>query len=288
MRNLLIAIICFLSINGFALQTARADSNPAISIGDADSVPDAVARVTATLEEQGFEIVLIVDHSAAAQSVDMELSPTQVIFAQQSRFLERLLLKRSDTIGIDLPVKILVFENEGAIQVTFNPIGYLVDRHDIKVKDLLLRFLESKLKQFGDRPDGLVTVESRQTVEDTVASLQAAISLNTAFRIPLVLDFDEDRGHSHFHRDRRLPVLIVFGNPNAGTPLMQTDQSIGIDLPQKFLVWEDRDGRVNITYNDPFFIAARHNIQGQDARLEAIAGALRNFALMGAGSDSNE
>ena len=69
---------------------------------------------------------------------------------------------------------------------------------------------------------------------------------------------------------------------------MQEDQSIGIDLPQKFLVWEDRDGNVNITYNDPFFIAERHNIYGQDARLDVIAGALHNFALIGAGSDPND
>jgi hypothetical protein len=53
-------------------------------------------------------------------------------------------------------------------------------------------------------------------------------------------------------------------------------------------VWEDANDVVNITYNAPFFIAARHNIQGQDARLEAIAGALRRFALLGAGRDPEE
>ena len=71
--------------------------------------------------------------------------------------------------------------------------------------------------------------------------------------------------------------------PSVGTPLMQEQQSIGIDLPQKFLVWEDDSGNVNITYNDPFALAKRHSIEGQDARLENISNALHNFARMGAG-----
>lgn len=65
---------------------------------------------------------------------------------------------------------------------------------------------------------------------------------------------------------------------------MQATQEAGIDLPQKFLVWEDSDGRVKISYNDPFFVAKRHNIQGQDERLAAIANALANIAQLGAGN----
>jgi uncharacterized protein (DUF302 family) len=289
MRNLLFAIFCFFTINGFSLQPSLADSNTGISIGDTDSVADAVAHITATLEDQGFEIVLVVDHSAAAKSVNLELPPTQVIFARQNRIFERHLLKRSDTIGIDLPLKYLVYQDEdGEIQVISNPVGYLVDRHDLIISDPLLRLLESKVEQFSDAPYGLVTVASRQTMEDTVESLKSVISPNTAFRIPLVLDYDADWWRNRNYRDSHLPVLIVFGNPEAGTPLIQEDQSIGLDLPQKFLVWEDRDGTVNITYNDPFFIAERHNIHGQDARLEVIADALRNFALIGAGSEAND
>ena len=294
MRNLLITIICFVTINGFSLPAAFADQDPEISpeisIGDAENVDDAVAHITAALERQGFEIVLTVNHSAAAAGVGRGLAPTQVIFARPPRLFERRLLKRSDTIGIDLPLKFLVFHREGEteIQVTFNSVGYLVDRHDIKINDLLLWLLQYKVEQFGDAPDGLITIQSLLSVEETVQSLQEAILSNPAFRIPLVLDYDADRGHDRYHRDHRLPVLIVFGNPNAGTPLMQADQCIGIDLPQKILVWEDADDGVYITYNDPFFIARRHNIQGQDKLLEAIAGALRRFVLLGAGRSPNE
>ena len=66
---------------------------------------------------------------------------------------------------------------------------------------------------------------------------------------------------------------------------MQEQRSIGIDLPQKYLVWEGDSGNVNITYNDPFALADRHSIVNQDERLTAIAGALNNFARAGAGLD---
>lgn len=283
MRNLINAVLCFVLAGG-VVSHASAEGQTVEeyvidSIKEATNVPDAVAQIIAILEQQGFSIPLVVDHEAGAVSVGLELAPTQVIFARPPRFPERRLLRRGTTVGLDLPLKFLVFEEDGKVQISVNAIGYLIDRHDLISRDFLFRSLDASIDQFGGVESGVVTVASLFSVEETVAALQAAIAANPAFRIPLVLDFNADRGN----RKRSLPTLIVFGNPNAGTPLMQVDQRIGIDLPQKFLVWQDKKGGVNISYNDPFFLAARHNIQGQDARLEAIANALRNFALVGGG-----
>jgi uncharacterized protein (DUF302 family) len=74
-------------------------------------------------------------------------------------------------------------------------------------------------------------------------------------------------------------ALLIFGNPKAGTPLMQAKQTFGIDLPLKVLAWEDASGNVWITYNDPAWLAARHTL-GDDAA-EAVSGvayALAKFA----------
>jgi uncharacterized protein (DUF302 family) len=73
--------------------------------------------------------------------------------------------------------------------------------------------------------------------------------------------------------------LLIFGNPRAGTPLMQAKQTTGIDLPLKVLAWEDTSGSVWVTYNDPAWLAARHGL-GEDAA-EAVTGlarALTTFA----------
>lgn len=242
----------------------------------AGSVEEAVGGIIDVLEDQGFEIPLVVNHSAAAASVGLSLRPTQVVFARPPDSQERRLLDRAITLGIDLPAKFLVFEDEqGEIQLRYNPIGYLIDRHDAPLADAAFLFLRGATEQFGDLADSLITIESSRTVGDTVDALTAAISANAAFRIPLIQSY-EARGGVR-------AVLMVFGNPNAGTPLMQATQEAGIDLPQKFLVWRDRGKRVFITYNDPLFVGRRHNVQGQDARLEAIAGALANFAAAGAG-----
>jgi uncharacterized protein (DUF302 family) len=55
--------------------------------------------------------------------------------------------------------------------------------------------------------------------------------------------------------------LLVFGNPKGGTPLMQVNQTIGIDLPLKVLVWQDQDGKTWLGYNDPGWLAARHGVE---------------------------
>jgi uncharacterized protein (DUF302 family) len=78
--------------------------------------------------------------------------------------------------------------------------------------------------------------------------------------------------------------LLIFGNPKAGTPLMQANQTIGIDLPLKVLVWEDASGGVWIAYNDPTWLAQRHQLGGNAAAaVKAMAGMLAKLAEAAAG-----
>ncbi|CAN5164004.1 hypothetical protein BH23ACT9_BH23ACT9_35530 [soil metagenome] len=66
--------------------------------------------------------------------------------------------------------------------------------------------------------------------------------------------------------------------------MLQAGQTIGIDLPQRILVFEDAGGQVFIAHNDPFFLADRHGISGQDERLQMIAMALQGLANAATGS----
>ena len=72
--------------------------------------------------------------------------------------------------------------------------------------------------------------------------------------------------------------LVIFGNPKVGTPLMNCERTIAIDLPQKALIWEDEGGDVWLAYNDPAELAKRHDLKGCEAVIEKVAGALANFA----------
>lgn len=72
--------------------------------------------------------------------------------------------------------------------------------------------------------------------------------------------------------------LIIFGNPAIGSKLMHCAQTAALDLPQKYLIWEDEKKNVWISYNDPEYLKVRHKIQGCDLLLDKISAALENFA----------
>jgi len=72
-------------------------------------------------------------------------------------------------------------------------------------------------------------------------------------------------------------VVVVFGNPRAGTPLMQADARIGIELPLRMLVW-DQGGQAVVGYNDPRNLADSYDLTSQVATLDAMASLLDALA----------
>jgi uncharacterized protein (DUF302 family) len=72
---------------------------------------------------------------------------------------------------------------------------------------------------------------------------------------------------------------LIFGNAKAGTPLMQSVQTMGIDLPLKALVWQDGSGTTWLSYNDPSWLAKRHGVDHEsEATLHAMTAALNALA----------
>lgn len=129
---------------------------------------------------------------------------------------------------------------------------------------------------------GLVTVDGGESVAATVDRIRSDIEEG-----PLSLVTTVDHAANAASVDMELPptTLLVFGNPEVGTPLMQSARSVAVDLPQKMLVWED-DGAVKVTYNDPRYLADRHEISGQDDRIETIGDALEKLATGGSDGGS--
>ena len=78
--------------------------------------------------------------------------------------------------------------------------------------------------------------------------------------------------------------LVIFGNPKGGTPLMQSVQTVGIDLPLKALVWQDAAGDTWLSYNDPTWLAQRHGLGGEtEPAINVMTGA-RSAIAQGAPS----
>ena len=78
--------------------------------------------------------------------------------------------------------------------------------------------------------------------------------------------------------------LLIFGNPKLGTHFFTSNQTAGIDLPMKALAWEDKNGQVWLTYNDPKYIARRHGIKDRDEIVVKMSRALGKFASISSGN----
>jgi len=105
--------------------------------------------------------------------------------------------------------------------------------------------------------DGLVAVKSPYNAKDTMNRLEEAVKkrgLNVFARI------DHAAGAAKVGKVLRPTEVLIFGNPQGGTPFMECAQSVGIDLPLKALVWEDASSQVWLGYNDPAFLAQRHGV----------------------------
>ena len=110
---------------------------------------------------------------------------------------------------------------------------------------------------FAQAADGLVAVKSPHSAADTMNRLEAKVKergLNVFARI------DHAAGAAKVGKTLRPTELLIFGNPQGGTPLMECAQSAGIDLPLKALVWQDDASQVWLGYNDPAYLAQRHGV----------------------------
>lgn len=123
---------------------------------------------------------------------------------------------------------------------------------------------------------GLITLDSAHDFATTLDRLNAVLAEKG---VTIFARIDHAAGAASVGQVLRPTTLMVFGNPAAGTPLMQSAQLAGIDLPLKALVWQGEDGRVHLTYTDPVWIAQRHGIDGaaQQAASRLAAG-LAGFA----------
>ena len=124
--------------------------------------------------------------------------------------------------------------------------------------------------------DGLITVRSSIGPKETMDKLEAAVRSKG---MTVFCKIDHSAGAEGAGLSLRPTDLVIFGNAKAGTPLMQSVQTLGIDLPLKMLVWQDASGATWLSYNDPSWIAKRHGAGNEAlATAEGMAAALRVLA----------
>lgn len=106
-------------------------------------------------------------------------------------------------------------------------------------------------------PDGMTILSSAFGPDETMNRLAAAV---TRRGLTIFARVDHAAGAAEAGLSLGPTAVLVFGNAKGGTPLMQANQTIGIDLPLKALVWQDAAGRTFVGYNDPAWLARRHGL----------------------------
>jgi uncharacterized protein (DUF302 family) len=114
---------------------------------------------------------------------------------------------------------------------------------------------------------GAVTKASTRSVADTVDRL---VELCRAKGLKVFAVIDQAAEARQVGLDLRETVLVVFGNPAAGTPVMVASPLSALDLPLKVLIWADAEQGTHVSYTDPAVIAARYGL-GPDLEA-ALAG----------------
>jgi uncharacterized protein (DUF302 family) len=118
---------------------------------------------------------------------------------------------------------------------------------------------------------GITTVVSATSFDSTLARLERTA---IARGLTIAAKIDHAAAAQKANLTLRPTTLVIAGNPAAGTPLMQADQTMAVELPLRFLVWQGEDGKARVSYDPIKSIAARHKVTGRDELLTRMTGAI--------------
>jgi uncharacterized protein (DUF302 family) len=131
--------------------------------------------------------------------------------------------------------------------------------------------------------DGLTTVASHFGPKETLDRLEAGVK---AKGLTVFARIDHAAGAAAVGMTLLPTAVLIFGNARGGTPLMQSNQLIGIELPLKVLVWQDTSGKTWLSYVDPGTLAKRYGLPAETtAAVGNLAGALRALTAKAAGAE---
>ena len=119
-------------------------------------------------------------------------------------------------------------------------------------------------------PNGIIDFPCKRPVAETADRLEALLKSKD---MKVFARIDQAAEAQAVGLTMRPMVLLIFGDPKAGTPLMNRYPSLAMDLPLKALVWESADGKVWLSCNDPEFLQQRHGLEAPP--FGALIGLLR-------------
>jgi len=250
-----------------------------------------VSRLESVLEQnEKLSLFTKIDHSKNAENANLELTKASVlIFGNPKQ--GSLLIQRDQLAGLDLPLKMLVYEKDGKTKISYSSINYLKKRYELKkaknlgqinkaLKKIASKVSGNRVKKSGkfklDKHEGIVSEISEFDFKTTYERLVSAIE--TKPNLKIFAEINHFKNAEEINLGLRPTRLIIFGNPKIGTPIMQENVRIALEFPVKFLVWRDEAGVVKISYNDPSFLAERFKLTSNIPELKKMKNALEGLS----------
>jgi len=126
----------------------------------------------------------------------------------------------------------------------------------------------------GSAQAELVRKQSAYSVSETADRFENIIKQKG---LTVFARIDHAAGAKNVNMDLRPTLLIIFGSPAVGTPLMQAQQTMGLSLPLKVLAWQDEGGKVWLAYEAPADMVAAHGVAKDHPVIKRVTGALGAF-----------
>lgn len=222
---------------------------------------------------KGLQRVVEIDHSRLAASSEEVMPPARVLIFSNPEAESRL-LERNPLTGIDLPLRVLAFEDPGSKQprLICNRFSYLASRYRLgsetgtayeeSLSAALAGIPSERIEEFSDNEmsqNGIVTYDSDFGFDETLDRLRKAIESQDDTMTFGLVDFSENA--KALGITLRPMTLVLFGAPGPGAKAMSDAPTLGLDgFCQKLLVWEEADGAVKVSFNDLLALADRHGV----------------------------
>jgi len=134
--------------------------------------------------------------------------------------------------------------------------------------------------------DGLSSIEGLTSIPGSLGPKETMDRLEAEIRakgLTIFARIDHAAGAAEVGLPLAPTNVIIFGNARGGTPLMQSAQTVGIDLPLKILVWQDAANNTWLSYNEPRWIAQRHGVADVESTIDKMADLLAAIAREASG-----
>ena len=224
-----------------------------------------------------FEVIADIDHARLAEAAGMAMPPSHVLIFSDPE-LEATMLQLNPLAALDLPLRVLAFENQtsGKAAVIANNYDFLERRYGLPANAAIRSRYETAIAMAtaGIPADSISRFTSDSMQGSGVVMLDSPYDFaTTEQKILMAIDAQSDTVHfgkidfaarSGAHGIELAPtLLILFGAPGPGGRAMAHAPTLGLDaFCQKLLIWQDPSGTVRVTFNDLMALAERQQASG--------------------------